>query len=156
MTTSEDCSVAVATTDSFCVALEARSPARRCLRAYEIEVTEDLFGAWLLRITYGRIGTPGRTKVRSFQTDIEAAAQVRTCLRRRASAPRRVGVAYQVLRVARGKAWYQPDLDQQLHGWFSTTAGSLPDRIDTIPRMGDVGVRGRAQSSRAVNETSGS
>jgi hypothetical protein len=145
MTTSEDCSVAVATMESFCVALEARSPARRCLRAYEIEV-----------ITYGRIGAPGRTKVRSFQTDIEAAEQVRTCLRRRASAPRRVGVAYQVLRMARGKAWYQPDLDQQLHSWFSTTAGSLPDRIDTVPRIGDVGVRGRAQSPRAVNEMSGS
>ena len=64
MTTSEDCCMAVAVMDSFCVALEARSPARRCLRAYEIEVTEDLFGARLLRISYGRIGTPGRTKAR--------------------------------------------------------------------------------------------
>jgi hypothetical protein len=62
--------------DSFRAALEARSPARRCLRAYDIEVTEDLFGAWLLRISDGRIGTPDRTKVRSLWTDIEAAAQV--------------------------------------------------------------------------------
>jgi len=120
--------MAVATMDSFCVALEARSPARRCLRAYEIEVTEDLFGAWLLRISYGRIGTPGRTKVRSFQTDSEAAAQVRTCLRKRASAPRRIGVAYQVRRLARGEAWHQPALDEQLHSWFSMAAGSLPHR----------------------------
>ena len=148
--------MAVAAMDSFCVALEARSPSQRCLRAYEIEVTEDLFGVWLLRISYGRIGTPGRTKVRSFQTDIEAAAQVRTCLRKRASAPRRIGVAYQVLRVARGKAWYQPDLDEQLHSWFSTTAGLPPDRINTVPRMGDVGVRGRAQAPRAGSQTSSS
>ena len=120
--------MAVAAMDSFCVALEARSPARRCLRAYEIEVTEDLFGAWLLRISYGRIGTPGRTKVRSFQTDIEAAAQLGTCLRKRASAPRRIGVAYEIRRLARGTAWYQPDLDEQLRSWFPEVAGSTADR----------------------------
>ena len=148
--------MAVAAMDTFCVALEARSPARRCLRAYEIEVTEDLFGAWLLRISYGRIGTPGRTKVRSFPTDSEAAAQVRTCLRKRASAPRRIGVAYQVLRVARGKAWYQPELDQQLHSWFATTAGSLPYRNGTATGVSEVSVRGRAQSPRAGSQTSSS
>lgn len=146
--------MAVAAMDSFCVALEARSLARRCLRAYEIEGTEDLFGAWLLRISYGRIGMPGRAKVRSFQTDSEAAAQVRACLRKRASAPRRIGMAYQVLRVVRGKAWYQPDLDEQLHSWFSTTAGPLSGRNDTAPGVSEVGVRGRAQSPRAVSETS--
>ena len=148
--------MAVAAMDSFCVALEARSPARRCLRAYEIEVTEDLFGAWLLRISYGRIGTPGRTKVRSFQTDGEAAAQVRACLRKRARAPRRIGVAYQVLRVVRGQAWYQPDLDEQLRSWFSTTAGPLPNRNDTAPGVSEVSVRSRAQSPTAVGKTSGS
>lgn len=114
--------MAVAKMDSFCVALEARSPARRCHRAYEIAVTEDLFGIWLMHMSYGRIGTPGRTRVRSFATDIEVAAQVGTCLRKRASAPRRIGVAYQVRHLARGKAWSQPDLDELLRSGFPPAA----------------------------------
>ena len=122
MTTSEDDVMAEAKMDSFCVALEARSPAHRCHRAYEIAVTEDLFGAWLVQISYGRIGTRGRTKVRSFRTDIEVAAQVRTCLRKRASAPKRIGVAYHVQRVVHGNAWYQPDLDEQIRNGFPTAA----------------------------------
>ncbi len=121
--------MAVATMDSFCVALEARSPARRCHRAYEIAVTEDLFGVWLVHMSYGRIGSRGRTKVRSFQTDIAVAAQVRTCLRKRASAPQRIGVAYQVRRAVRGEAWYQPDLDKQLRSWFPAH-GNLPPKPD--------------------------
>lgn len=36
--------MAVAKMDSFCDALEARSPAWRCLRAYEIDMTEDPLG----------------------------------------------------------------------------------------------------------------
>ena len=120
--------MAVARMDSFHVALEARSPDCRRLRAYEIDVTEDLFCAWLVHMTYGRIGTPGRTKVRSFPTEIEVAAHVGKCLRKRASAPRRIGVAYQVRRLECGKAWYQPDLDEQLRRGFPAVAGSIPDQ----------------------------
>jgi predicted DNA-binding WGR domain protein len=79
---------------SLCIRLEARSPAHRCHRAYEIALTTDLFGAWLVEMRYGRIGARGRTKARSFSSADEAAAQVKACLRRRASAPRWLGVAY--------------------------------------------------------------
>jgi predicted DNA-binding WGR domain protein len=51
---------------SLCIRLEARSPAHRCFRAYEVAAGVDLFGAWLVEMTYGRIGTSGRTKTRSF------------------------------------------------------------------------------------------
>jgi hypothetical protein len=51
---------------SLHIRLEARSSARRCFRAYEVAAGVDLFGAWLVEMSYGRIGTPGRTKARSF------------------------------------------------------------------------------------------
>ena len=38
-------------------------------------------------------------KVRSFSTTKEAQAHVRACLRKRATAPRRIGVAYRVRRM---------------------------------------------------------
>jgi hypothetical protein len=40
------------------IRLEARSPPHRCHRAYEIAVSADLFGVWLVALNYGRIGTP--------------------------------------------------------------------------------------------------
>jgi hypothetical protein len=49
---------------SLHILLEARSAARRCWRAYEIDVGTDLFGAWLVEMSYGRIGAMGRSKVR--------------------------------------------------------------------------------------------
>ncbi len=39
--------------------LEARAPALRCHRAYEITVGQDLFGIWVAEMTYGRIGAVG-------------------------------------------------------------------------------------------------
>jgi predicted DNA-binding WGR domain protein len=93
---------------SLCIRLEARSAAHRCFRAYEIVVGQDLFGAWLVEMRYGRIGTTGRAKARSFATTEDALAQVNTCLRKRATAPRRIGVAYHVRRVTRSPGLDQP------------------------------------------------
>jgi predicted DNA-binding WGR domain protein len=110
---------------SLCITLEARSTAHRCLRAYEIVVGADLFGAWMVEMSYGRIGTPGRTKVRTFSTTEEAQVQVDVCLRKRASAPRRSGVAYRLRRAIRSETWLQPGLDDCLQMWFSgSTQGS--------------------------------
>ena len=86
---------------SLRIRLEARSAAHRCFRAYGIAVGQDLFGAWMVEMNYGRIGTAGRTKVRSFCTTEDAQAQVEACLRKRATAPRRIGVAYCVQRIVR-------------------------------------------------------
>ena len=57
---------------SLSIRLEARSAAHRCYRAYAIDVATDLFGAWLVDMSYGRIGTIGRSKIRSFATIEEA------------------------------------------------------------------------------------
>jgi hypothetical protein len=71
---------------SLCISPEARSAAPRCFPAYQIAVGPDLFGAWLVEMSYGRIGTTGHAKVRSFATTEEALAQVDACLRKRATA----------------------------------------------------------------------
>jgi predicted DNA-binding WGR domain protein len=115
-----------ATLASLCIALEARSPARRCFRAYEIAAGVDLFGAWRVDMSYGRIGTRGRTKTRSFPTAAAAQAQVVACLKRRASAPRRIGVGYQVVRHG---GLGRSDLEDRLRPWFGTAEhGQAPTR----------------------------
>jgi hypothetical protein len=70
----------------------------------------DLFGAWMVEMSYGRIGALGRTKVRSFSTTEKAQAQVRACLRKRATAPHRIGLAYRVRRMDGCTKWLPPEL----------------------------------------------
>jgi predicted DNA-binding WGR domain protein len=89
-----------------------------------IDVATDLFGAWLVDMSYGRIGTIGRSTIRSFTTIEGAQDQVRACLRKRATAPRRIGVAYHVRRVDRNEGWREP-FDDQLRGWFPPTAEAV-------------------------------
>jgi hypothetical protein len=50
----------------------------------------------------------GRAKIRSFATTADAVAQVNACLRKRATAPRRIGVAYHVRRVTESLPPDQP------------------------------------------------
>jgi predicted DNA-binding WGR domain protein len=103
---------------SLCIKLGARSAAHRCHRAYEIAVNADLFGAWVVEMTYGRIGTFGRVKARSFSTAEAAAAEVKASLRKRACTPRRIGVPYRLKTAARNGDWQLPDLDERLCAWF--------------------------------------
>jgi len=108
---------------SLCIKLEARSSAHRCHRAYEVAVSTDLFGAWLVEMSYGRIGALGRTKARSFPSADGAAAEVKACLRKRASAPRRIGVAYRVRSAKQNGDWHTPDLEERLCAWFPLSVG---------------------------------
>ncbi len=94
--------------------LEARAPALRCHRAYEITVGRDLFGIWVAEMTYGRIGAVGRTKTRSFTRIEEAAAAVDASLRRRATLPHRLGVAYRLRSIESAAIWGSADLQEQL------------------------------------------
>ena len=45
---------------TFTALLEARGLSLGRFRAYLLEAGTDLFGAWLVDVTYGRIGTRGR------------------------------------------------------------------------------------------------
>ena len=92
----------------FTARFEACDPARDCFRAYRLEAGQDLFGAWLVDATYGRIGTRGRT-IRYVASD-EAVARkfVRRCLQRRATAPKRIGIAYRVCELINIAQWMPP------------------------------------------------
>jgi hypothetical protein len=90
---------------SFHIRLEARDPAQGRFRSYRIDAGLDLLGDWIVHATYGRIGTPGRT-VRHVAAD-EAGARkiVKHCLQRRATAPKRIGVGYQLRELTDPGNW---------------------------------------------------
>ena len=79
------------------VELRACAPEKNRFRSWRIEIDRDLFGVLNARITFGRIGTTGRTRRWDFATDAEAARFLRAKLLRRASGTRRRGAVYRVI-----------------------------------------------------------
>ena len=77
--------------------LVARDLTRNINRRYAIEHCVDLFGVHLVETSWGRCGTWGQSKRHSFDDPADAERAVRTHLRRRARAPRRIGVAYRIV-----------------------------------------------------------
>ncbi len=86
------------------IELQACDPAANHHRAWRLEAGRDLFGAWTTEVQFGRIGHAGRTLRRAFATDAELKAFVRARLRRRATAPARIGVAYRCVDADTGSA----------------------------------------------------
>ncbi len=80
--------------NAFSALLEARDPALGRFRSYRLEAGPDLFGAWLVEVTYGRIGAPGRCLRYAAADQAEAKKLVHHSLRRRATAKKRIGVSY--------------------------------------------------------------
>jgi predicted DNA-binding WGR domain protein len=76
------------------IRLQAIDHGRNIARRYAIEASPDLFGHWIVALHWGRIGTKGQSRICSFAKQPDAARFVRTTLRRRASAQKRIGVAY--------------------------------------------------------------
>ncbi|HME20459.1 MAG TPA: WGR domain-containing protein [Acetobacteraceae bacterium] len=80
------------------IELEARNPTVNRLRRWRIELSQDLFGMWVVDVEFGRIGSSGR-RIRHVLPDQPAAqALVGRGLRRRATAPMRIGLAYRCVR----------------------------------------------------------
>jgi len=67
---------------------------RNINRRYAIEVSQDLFGVHVLETAWGRVGGWTAAKRVSFESSAEAERMVGYHLRRRATAERRIGVAY--------------------------------------------------------------
>lgn len=80
--------------------LHARAPEMNRFRSWRIEIDGDLFGLLNARITYGRIGTTGRTLRWDFESDLEAAKFLMLKLRRRASGTKRRGAVYRVVEAS--------------------------------------------------------
>lgn len=91
--------------DEFHIKLEAKNPGKGHLRAYRIDAGQDLFGQWNIEVSYGRIGHRGRSLTYSAPDDAAAAAIIRHCLQRRATAPKRIGVPYQIRELCDPKEW---------------------------------------------------
>ncbi len=70
------------------------------LRSWRVEIAEDLLGVWHARVTFGRIGYPGRTVSRHFENARDLHRFVRRALRRRGTARRRLGVAYEAVEAS--------------------------------------------------------
>lgn len=77
--------------------LRAIDPTRNIARAYFIEASRDLFGWIVVERRWGRIGGAGRGDRRAFPTASAAESHIRSLLARRATAPRRIGVAYEAV-----------------------------------------------------------
>jgi predicted DNA-binding WGR domain protein len=80
--------------------LEAKDASRNIRRAYSISYGNDLFGNWVVKTTYGRIGGKGRTIVTEVSNEDEALKQGQKALKRRQYAPKRIGVRYEVRAIS--------------------------------------------------------
>ena len=72
---------------------------RNIHRRYAVELSQDLFGFHVLETAWGRVGGWTAAKRVAFATQAEANQVVLHHLRRRATAERRIGVAYQAVTV---------------------------------------------------------
>lgn len=78
------------------VSFEAHNADRNHHRRYEIRLGRDLFGEWTVALLYGRMGRGGQ-EVRHAGSDVERLRKIiRESLRRRLSAPKRIGCAYRL------------------------------------------------------------
>lgn len=78
------------------VAFEAHHAERNHHRRYEIMIGRDLLDTWTVSIRYGRIGNSGSETSYSSKQVAEAQEIVHDRLRRRLSAPRRIGCGYRL------------------------------------------------------------
>ncbi|GBF59123.1 hypothetical protein PbB2_02815 [Candidatus Phycosocius bacilliformis] len=81
---------------SCIVDLQAIDDDRNIARAYAIEFGQDLFGAWVLRRHWGRIGTQGQYQELIVPSKEKGLKLISQWLKDRARAPARIGIAYQV------------------------------------------------------------
>lgn len=79
------------------IVLRAENPATNCHRDYTLALGRDLLGDWCVCVRWGRIGARGSLAISGFGDRGAAIAFAGTLLRRRLSAPRRLGCPYRLL-----------------------------------------------------------
>jgi hypothetical protein len=125
------------TTAVFAIELQAVSPQAQHRRAYEIQVGPDLFGQLVVTIDFGVIGTRGQRRVHLVADIAEAQAVVRRALRRRLTAPRRIGVPYRVIGCYDAGCWLAMMGFQLIDGHLAITVPALAEPINSPrPRTG--------------------
>ncbi len=99
--------------DLLYLGLEAHNTERNHHRRYEVRLSRDLFGQWVVTIGYGRSGSGGQHLVYSNASPEVVRDVIRECLHRRTSAPRRIGCEYRVRELSaadgiRPEDWLPP------------------------------------------------
>jgi len=89
--------------EMFHIELRACDPDKNISRFYIINVGRDLLGDLIVTFRNGRIGNFGRLKSHVCKDLEEAAKIVSKSLKRRNSAPKRIGVYYKIQSI------YDPD-----------------------------------------------
>ena len=77
-------------------ALEAHNPEKNHHRRYQVTVGRDLLDDWTVTISYGRTGKGGRELRYAASDADDIRSIIRNRLRRRLSAPRRIGCPYRL------------------------------------------------------------
>jgi predicted DNA-binding WGR domain protein len=78
------------------IAFEAHHAGRNHHRHYEVRIGRDLLEDWTVTIRYGRTGQHGQERRYGSPEPEVLRAIIRERLRRRLSAPRRIGCAYRL------------------------------------------------------------
>lgn len=78
------------------VAFEAHHADRNHHRRYEVSVGRDLLEDWTVTIRYGRVGQGGQERRYGSPEPDALRAIIRDRLRRRLSAPKRIGCCYRL------------------------------------------------------------
>ncbi len=87
----------------YTILLEACAPERNIWRSYHIAAGQDIFGDWVVELTYGLIGAKGRKQTILVPDEAAAQQYVRKCLKKRENAPKRIGIDYK--KVASSGTW---------------------------------------------------
>jgi hypothetical protein len=83
--------------DGISIELQAKDTKANHLRSWRVEAGPDLFGVWVTKVRFGRIGAAERALGYHFGSEAEVRSFVLARLRRRGTAKRRIGVAYRVI-----------------------------------------------------------
>lgn len=78
------------------IAFEAHSHERNHHRRYAIVIGRDLLDDWTIALRYGRVGQAGQERRYASSRPEEMQSLVRDRLRRRLSAPKRIGCPYRL------------------------------------------------------------
>jgi hypothetical protein len=115
----------------FAIELQAVSPQAQHRRAYEIHVGSDLFGQLVVTIDFGAIGARGQRRMHLVADIAEAQAVVRRALRRRLTAPRRIGVTYRVVACHDPGCWLAMMGFQLIDNHLAITVPVLAEPINS-------------------------
>lgn len=91
--------------NQLCIALEAHDAHRNHHRAYTVMVGQDLLSEWVVTVHYGRTGCRGRQLTQVAASMTEAQARVQRLLKRRLSAPTRIGCPYILVTASAMPGW---------------------------------------------------